>query len=182
MLNRILDAITEPVTLADVKTVLLLETAEDDGLITKFITTARHEVENYAYMSLLTQTWEFTIDVAEITSPFTLPRPPLQSIESIIYVDTDGAEHTFDEINYWLDKSNECVRLKEDCVWETDDVVYYVVQYITGYEDAADIPQTWKDSIVLTAARLYERRDDTRMPKGLPNVAREMIPQRRRML
>ncbi len=52
----------EPVTLAEAKTHLRLETALDDAYVTALITTARKYIEEVCWRGLVTQTWELVLE------------------------------------------------------------------------------------------------------------------------
>lgn len=178
MLNRITDATSEPVTLGDVKASLILAGADDDALINGYIKTARQLVENFAHISLLAQTWELSIPLSALTTPIIgLPRPPIQSITSVKYVDTSGVEHEFNKDGYFADAPNECVRLKNGYGWVTEDVAYYKIQYVAGYATVGVIADGFKRAIVLTAHHLYEHRNEFKVP----DAAIALIPERRRL-
>jgi hypothetical protein len=53
---------SEPVTLAEAKTQLALETAEDDALLALLISAARRHVEDYCNRGIVQQTWEAVLD------------------------------------------------------------------------------------------------------------------------
>ncbi len=53
---------TEPVTTAEAKTHLRVDTSDDDTLIGTLITVARRRVENDSRHQLVTATWDYTLD------------------------------------------------------------------------------------------------------------------------
>ena len=80
----------EPVSLAEAKAQLRLDTDADDVYVTALITVARERVELFLRRALIAQSFEYTLDqfpankyLTYTTSFINLPRPPLQSVEWI---------------------------------------------------------------------------------------------------
>ena len=71
----------EPVTLTEAKNQLRVDGAEDNALITALIKTARILIEKDARRALITQIWQMYLDKAD--PEIEIPKPPLQSVESI---------------------------------------------------------------------------------------------------
>lgn len=71
----------EPVTLAGVKNHLRIDSEDENALITALITTARQLAERDTKRAFITQTWRLYLD--ESPAEIYLPKPPLQSVESI---------------------------------------------------------------------------------------------------
>ena len=53
---------TEPITLTEAKLWLKVDDSTDDDLITALIIAARQACEDYTHRSLITQTWQMTLD------------------------------------------------------------------------------------------------------------------------
>lgn len=82
----------EPVTLDDVKRQCLVDSTDDDALLTRLIKAARSHVEHYcnarwAEQTIMCQCNSFA-DFAR------LPEGPLKSVTSIGYIDASGAAQT----------------------------------------------------------------------------------------
>ena len=109
----------EPLTLAEAKAHLRLDTDADDAYVSGLIVAARERVELFLRRALITQTYEYTIDrfpvnayLVYTTSFMDLPRPPLQSVEWIKYIDTAGKQQTLPPDAYVVDaSSNEMGRV-----------------------------------------------------------------------
>ncbi len=80
-LKIITDPAAEPLLLEAVKNHLKVDGAEDNVLIKALIKSARLTAENETGRAFITQTWRLYLDVAY--PEIEIPRPPLQSIESI---------------------------------------------------------------------------------------------------
>lgn len=153
----------EPVALANVKSHLRVDHGLDDTLIEGLITVARQEAEKITRRALITQTWELVLDrfpCHEITAPL----PPLQSVTSIKYYDTDGAEQTLDAAAYQVDTDSAPARIipAYGLIWPTtrDQLNTVRIQFIAGYGDAdTNIPQAIKQWIMIRVATLYENRE-----------------------
>lgn len=94
----------EPLTLAEAKSWLRVEIADDDALISGLISAARALAEKETGRSFLTQQWRLTAadwgdrrawslaDWQSSPRSITLPRAPLQSVESIRYRPSASAD------------------------------------------------------------------------------------------
>ena len=71
----------EPITLDEAKNHLKIDSAEDNALISSKIITARQWAEKETKRAFITQTLEMYLDSAP--AEIEIPRPPLQSVESI---------------------------------------------------------------------------------------------------
>ena len=103
----------EPVSLADAKAHLRLDSDADDAYVSALITAARERVELFLRRALITRAFEYTLDgfpespaLIYATSVIDLPRPPLQSVESIQYMDSAGNVQTLAPEDYVVDTSS----------------------------------------------------------------------------
>lgn len=147
---------TEPVTLAEVKAQLGIETSDtvSDTVITRRITEAREWVENFTQRALITQTLEFVLDAfpdAEIE----IPRPAIQSVVSVKYLDGSNVLQTVNSSSYEVDNYSSVrnfIRPSYGNEWPTNvlDAWNAVrVQYVAGYGAAAAVPGPIRESIML---------------------------------
>jgi uncharacterized phiE125 gp8 family phage protein len=155
----------EPVTLAEAKAHLRLDTNTDDAYVSALITAARERVELFLRRALITQEFEYTIDCFT-AGEIDLPRPPLQSIEWIKYIDTAGTLQTLPAENYVSDvSSNEIARiaLAWNHFWPIarSSINAVVIRFVAGYGDSTeDVPQAIRHGILIEIANLYENRED----------------------
>lgn len=151
----------EPVTLDEMKLHLRVECDADDDLITAQIVAARQWCEDYEHRAYITQTITAKLDF--LPPRMILPKPRLQSVTSVKYIDTGGDEQTLSSGLYDVDlfrEPGQIVRGFNDTYPDTLDVVNAVeVIYKAGYGDAAsDVPGKTIAAIKLFVAHLYENR------------------------
>lgn len=145
-------------------------THEDDDLIQAFTTAAREWCEGYTGRSIAQKTLELALDEFP-ADDILIERGPVAGIESITYIDEDGAEQTVDPVNYTIDQYQERTWAIPaiDFTWpSTLEAVNAVkVRYAAGYTTEADspndmpIPQSMRVAILLLLAHLYENRSNT---------------------
>lgn len=152
----------EPITLAEAKLHLRVDHDDDDTLISSLITAARQYVELSTRRALVTQTHQYVLEEFPCDHDIDLARPPIQSVSSIQYVDTNGDTQTFSTNNWrFIPGEPGEIELKYGRVWPVTqprgDAV--TITYITGYGDASDVPELAKAAIKLYLGHLYENRE-----------------------
>lgn len=164
----------EPVSLDEAKLHLRIDHSEEDALIAGLIGAARRHIEETVLSrALITQTWELYLDRFPAKAIIKLPRPPLQSVESIKYTLEDGSEATFSASNYIVDNVSEPGRivLKRDASWPADTLIPVngvKVTFAAGYgDDPADVPDPIKQAMLLLIGDLYENREESIVVQGL---------------
>lgn len=161
----------EPVTIAEAKAFLRLDTADDDALVAAAIVAARQACESFTGRALITQSWQLYLDHWP-ERDITLPHPPLQSVTSIKTFDADGVGATLDPATYWVDASALPGRVRRcsDAVWPSPgrDVAGIEITFVAGYGDSwNEVPQSLRQGILMTIANFYEYRDALH-PVSLP--------------
>lgn len=101
--QRTVEPYTEPVSLAQAKRQLRVDTTDDDTLITSLIVAARQFVENACSVCLVASTYQQMNDGFPCVSLFQLNYPPLRSVTSIQYIDTAGTTQTLSTSKYTVD-------------------------------------------------------------------------------
>lgn len=163
----------EPISLATAKVNLRVDVDDDDTFISGLIVTARRYVEAVSARALISQTWDYVLDDWP-DSPFTIPRPPLQSITSIKYVDEDGVEGTVDSGDYVVDTFSEPgrVALASDASWPSDTlqpIAGVRIRFVAGFGDeAADVPETYTKAMDLLIGHWYENREAVATSGAVP--------------
>ena len=174
MTLRLITAPTvEPVSLETAKSFLRVDTGADDALITSLIAAAREKGEALARRAFITQTLEMIFDVWPSDGVLRLWRPPLQSVTSIKYTDSDGAQHTLSSADYTVDANNQPgqVWIESAPSEELADSGGIVARFVAGYGDAAtDVPERIKTAILSLVAYWYETRDLGDVPAGVKKM------------
>ena len=100
----------EPVTLAEAKTHLRVDGADEETLISGLIKTAREWCEGYQNRAFIMQTWRLYLD--EWPEEYIrVPRPPLASVTSIKYTDSAGVINIWPVTEYLVDTHSKPGRI-----------------------------------------------------------------------
>ena len=159
----------EPVSLAEAKAHLRVDTSDDDALITSLIVAARQWCEGYQNRAYVTQTWDLVLDdwpADPCPDRVRVPLPPLQSVASLKYTDADGVQATMPATDYLVDVASQPGRLvlAYGKVWPTVTLrpaAAIEVRFTAGYGLAVAVPETVKQAIKLLVGHLYEHREAT---------------------
>lgn len=177
----------EPVTLAEAKLHCKVDGADDDTLITALIVSARQQAEHRTNRALVTQQWELTLNVFPFAwrtgrieqndqRRIVLPKPTLQSVQSVKYLDDNGALQTLASTEYQVSTS-ELVGYIQPAygkTWPSSRIQpdSIVVAYTCGYGDTAAVPQSIKAWMLMAISTMYSQREG--MTTGSMNVANEI--------
>jgi uncharacterized phiE125 gp8 family phage protein len=170
----------EPITVAEAKASpsLRVVAAIDDVDIGTLITTARKLAETYSLHALVTQTWELVLDGFP-TGGIVVPMPPLQSVESIKYIDTDGVEQTLDALLYSVDVDSipGLIVPAYDETWPTtrDEVNAVRVRFVAGFGDASDVPEDIKSWIKIMVGTMYDNPQAVIVGQTVETIPRNFI-------
>src|SRR5690349_16359269 len=82
-LSLITPPVGEPVTLADAKAHLKIDTSDDDALIGQLITAARARVEWHTGRALMTQSWILWLDRWPDDGIVAIPLAPLAAVTAV---------------------------------------------------------------------------------------------------
>ena len=150
---------TEPVTLAEAKLHLRVDTSDDDALITRLISAAREQCEQELDRAVAPQTLQLLLD-AFPDGALVLPRGPVTGVTSVQYVDTAGVLQTIAPSNYALDEAQIDVWLLPaygfDWPATRDEANAVRVTYTAGWTTAPASVRQW---ILLALGTLYASRE-----------------------
>lgn len=181
----------EPVTTAEAKDHLRVDITADDALIVNLVKAARVWSERYTRRSFVETEWDLVLDLfppaanryyafdeynrfdlgRDFRAPSSLaqdtllmPRPPLRSVTSINYVNTNGVTTLLAAAEYQVVTKWEPGRVVPAFtkVWpETRDQPEAVtIRYKAGFgTSAADVPQPIRQAILFLVGDLYENRE-----------------------
>lgn len=186
----------EPISLETAKKHLLVSHSQDDALITLWIEASRFHAERISGYRFITQQWEFTFARFPVMTgnyyraipgsigDFLIPGKPVQSVDSIVYIDSAGDEQTFgtlsddsppgiNEYSFLDDTHQPRLALKFNQVWPiTAPVTNAVRMTVTlGYGDnAEDVPAIKKAGMLLLIGHLNENREEVVTAQSLQSV------------
>jgi uncharacterized phiE125 gp8 family phage protein len=133
----------------------------DDPLLAILIPSARNAAETITRRALLPQTWDLVLDRFPQWE-LIVPKPTLQSITSISYVDTLGVTQTLAASEYLVDVKSEPGRITPafgkvwpSTRWQTGAVT---VRFVAGYADVASVPACVKNWMLLRIRTLWDNR------------------------
>lgn len=150
---------SEPVSVEDVKIAARLDAVSfDDQMALLLIPAIRAEAEHRLGRRLITQTVELVLDEFP-AGEIDLLLPSVQSITSVKYLDSAGAEQTVINTDYSLDNSKSPARVLLDtgARWPATYAVPNAVRvrYVVGYgDDDASVPaniRLWITAMVVQA-------------------------------
>lgn len=163
VLKLIEDHEDEPVTLNEAKLHCRIDSNDDDVLIIARIKVARKLAEHETRRALATQTWDLILDQFPCQREIIIPKPPLQSVTYIKYVDGNGIEQTLSTDDYKVDDKNEPGKIVPAYgkSWPStrNEVNAVTVRFICGYGEEDMIPEAIRSWMLLKIATLDENRE-----------------------
>ena len=171
---------SEPVSLADAKLHVGVATDDSDAYIASLVKAAREWAETYTRRSMLTTTWRQTLSCWPSDGVIELHRPPLQSVTSVTYYDTDGDSTTLATSH--TDSEPGRVLRGYGITWpalRTDGVAApATVTYIAGHSAAASVPGSTIHAIKMLVGHWFENREEIitgAVATKIPMAARALL-------
>jgi len=172
---------SEPITLTDVQGQTRIDDlSAEAATIETMIQAVRERAEQITRRALITQSWELTLDSFPYNrNPIYLPLPPLQSVESIKYIDPDGNEQTLDPLLYRTLTAGEpgAVQPLYNLHWPVtlNDMETVKVRFTCGYgpkgeDTATNVPKAILQFMLINVANLYENRESQGVAMGRSTV------------
>lgn len=161
-LKLIVPATELAISLADAKAHLKVDVADDDTLITAYITAATEMAEQATGRAIMPQTWELTLDA--FPDAFEITRIPALSVTSLKYWDATGTQQTLGTGLYTLDNADDYASAyvvpAYGGTWPTarEQINAVALRYVAGYAAAANVPDSIKAWIKLQVGAMYENR------------------------
>lgn len=171
----------EPISISDLQTwCKSTEEAEADTLAS-LISEAREHVEGWINQSLAPQTLAARWDCFPCWT-LELERPPVTSVTSIQYVDTDGVTQTLSPSLYQVDIYSSPARITpaygQVWPWTRPQMNAVIVSYVAGYASPDLVPGPIRRAIALLAAHLFENREAVIVGPGaieMPLSVRDLL-------
>lgn len=144
----------------------------EDAYIKSLIATSQRLAERITRRSLLTQTWDYVLDAFPCgTASIVIPRPPIQSVTSVTYIDADGVEQTWGGSPLSYDVSIPSgptagyarIAPAYGQTWPVArtqmDAVR--VRFVAGWEDVENVPEDIIHGQLLVIGELYKQRSES---------------------
>lgn len=181
-LSRLTGPAVEPVTVAEAKSHLRVDTADDDTLIGTYITAAREWCEAYLDRTLIHTQWRLRLERFPTDSqyPIPLPRPPVVSsgtatAVSITYTHESGSTATLSTAQFRVQRFETPGRVTTvyGGTWpasmEDNDAVQ--VTYWAGYgATGSSVPAAIRNAVLLYVHELYEKRGNAEPPEAAKSL------------
>jgi uncharacterized phiE125 gp8 family phage protein len=170
---------SEPIGLSDVEGQCRITDLSAEALtIELMIQAVRERAEQITRRSLVTQTWELTLDGFPYGA-ISLPLPPLQTIDLIKYIDPNGVEQTMDALSYRVLTGGEpgAVQPVYGSLWPAalNDLETVKIRFTCGYGPIApatslNVPKALLQWQLINIANLYENRESQGVAMGRSTV------------
>jgi uncharacterized phiE125 gp8 family phage protein len=162
---------SEPVSLAEAKLHLRLDTDADDDLVTRLIAAARTRLEWHTGRAFLTQSWRQWLDAWPQTNCVEIALPPLRNLTQLTFHRADDTASDLDASLYQLDSASEPARLMLKPTTNAPTNLRRLnavsLTFTSGYgDDAVDVPAPLREALLELVAHLYQHRGDA--PAELP--------------
>lgn len=171
--KRTVDPLVEPVTVGQVKDHLRVSTSVDDTVIGNIISAARQQVERDTGKSLITQTWQLTLDdfpgvgepIKYFNGPFQIEpiklwNGPVQSVSSFTYNNSSGSQVAWADYQLKTNDNPALIVPNFQGSYPTDysyDKRGIVITYVAGYGDShVDVPLELRQAVILRAEMIYD--------------------------
>ena len=176
--RQITAPVIEPVSLDEAKNQLRVDGTDENPHIAALIWSVRVEAEMVSRRAFLAQTWDLTLDAWPRASVIELPYPPLQSVTSITYIDSDNGTHTMSTDDYFVDIDGEPGRvcLAYGAAWPSGTLrpqAAIKIRFVAGWSTPSQVPANYRLAILLGLSAYYENRGDAEMK--LPGAAIDLL-------
>ena len=158
---------------------------DEDALILGYIRVATARAETVLNRSLINRTYDLTLDRWQ--DAIEVPLPPLSSVTSIKYDDTDNVEQTVATTIYEVDTSGHPGIIKRisgqswpDLVdTDTKSLSRIRVRFVSGYgENPTDIPDEIRHAVTLISCHFFWNRENVmvgRTVNEIPGTANDLL-------
>lgn len=148
----------EPLTLEEAKAQLRIDFDDDDALLRRLITAARQWVEGQTKRSLLTQTWDQTLDYCW-PDRIRFERNPVISVSSVTYNDGSSPMTTLAASKYTVVTRRSASFIEPAYNEDWPDIITVPdavrIRFVSGY---TDVPESLVHAISMLVAHWYETR------------------------
>lgn len=152
----------------------------DQTYVETLITVARQKAEEYTQRKIAEATYELRLN--DFAAIIYLPAP-VQSVQSVKYIDADGVEQTVSTDAYVFDDHPD-----KPAIYQVDSYpiakdipsavrIRFVAGYTTGSPNDNPLPEPLYQAMLMTIAHLYENRQDVADKQGyeIPLTSRYLM-------
>lgn len=155
---------TEPVSLAEAKAYLRVDTADEDDLVQTLIAAGRVHLEALTRRAMIEQTWRLSLDDWPSGNEVRLPLGPLAALVAVRVYDPDDAATTLTLSQFLVDVGSTPGRIVLPPGVEGEplkrDALAIEIDYTAGYGAAAtDVPDALRQAMLALVAHWFEHRD-----------------------
>ncbi len=151
-LERVTAPSSEPVTLAEAKSYLRIDSPDEDSLVSDLIIAARVNAEQWLKSSIISQTWKLLYN-DYVEKIIRLEMLPVVGIVSVIVTNSDSSSYTVPADSYYLNAAKTSL-IFDSCI----EGALIEITYNTGYGSAAQVPKPIKYGILSHIAAMYDER------------------------
>jgi len=173
-LQLVAPPLAEPITLADAKAYLKIDTSDEDALISTLVTAARARAEWHTGRAFVAQSWILWLDCwREVVE---IPLPPLVAVTSVTAYASDGTPSVLSASDYFVDAASQPGRVALACVPPADlrRRNALAIAFDAGYGAAAsDVPAPIGQAILAIVADLHLHRGEG--PATEPAAAQALL-------
>lgn len=188
-LKQVVAPTEEPVLVGEARRFMVVDDTDQDLLIRDLIRAATQRAETITNRQLMTATLRLRFDRFQVSAApelmtrdgkaLELPAPPLVSITSIQYVDTDGVTQTWAASNYTVATDHEPGRVTRvyNQNWPTTRSIAdaVTVTYVAGYASALLVPEIAKAAIRIGVRGMYDKRADADILESMTAILADLV-------
>ena len=151
----------EPVTVSELKSQLRITGTSQDTMLLALTKSARQNVEDYLRYSLISATWELYLDsFPKAGECLWIQKVPVTAITTLTYNLNGTMTALTENTDFVSDFNSKPCRLFEAYgkSWPSARNIRnsVVVRFVSGYANAAAVPDLIKQEILMIAATMYE--------------------------
>lgn len=172
----------EPLTLADLKAHLRIDSNAEDVLLGSLLLTSRLHIEAALDIALITQTWMLVLDRWPAGAALDIPMSPLQAVTGVRVKASTAATINVPSTSYLVDIASRPPRLVWNGEARPDPGIKaggIEIDFTAGFgADGASVPAPLKHAILLLTAHWYEHRDPVEIGSAaarIPDAVSDLI-------
>jgi uncharacterized phiE125 gp8 family phage protein len=159
--------LAEPVSVAEAKAHMRIDSTAEDALISSLIVTSRLHIEAALGLALLTQTWSYFIDAWPRSREVVLPLKPVQAVSTVRVWAQEGTSQMLSADAYTLDGDGKPPRLVLSRSAAPPapgrSASGIEIAFSAGYGDTgSDVPAPIRQALLLLVGHWFENREPHR--------------------